>query len=121
MVLLSNQPKAKSRKERVAVIIKRPVQGEVIGSDGLRHLELGSRVEVSEETARMLAVLAGAAVYVDRDDDPSSNGAYTVTPLVQAAIDSELALIRKRDAAQAHALAIRQASEQALLEKYGRA
>ena len=67
MVLLAQRPKEKrAPKEQVEVFIIRNCLGPVVGVEGMQHLELGSRVKVTEEVARQLRLRdIGGIVVID--------------------------------------------------------
>lgn len=120
MVLLAQIPKRqRPPKASVPIIISRSCQGHLAGKTEMSHLELGSRVDVSEEEARQLVWWAGSALYVDSDDDDSPNKAYTLTPAREAPIKCEMALRAARKQQREEEERIARAQHQELLAKYG--
>ena len=120
MVLLAQRPKEKrAPKEQVEVFIIRNCLGPVVGVEGMQHLELGSRVKVTEEVARQLTRWGEAALYVDPTDDESPDKTYTLTKARAAPAESEMKLRQARDAQRAEEEAFAKASRRALIEKYG--
>lgn len=120
MVLLAQTPK-KQRvpKAAVTVMISRPCQGRLAGQEGMSHLELGDRVEVSEDEARQLVVWAGSAFYVDAEDDETPNKANTLTSAREAPIKCEMELRAARKKQRDEEERIARAQHQELLAKYG--
>lgn len=118
MVLLATQPRAKTSKSSVEVIIARPCMLIPVGVTTIQHAAIGSKMHLTEADARTLVMFAGKAFYLDREDDPTTDGRWTLSPETRGAIDAELALIAQRDAAQAHARAVQHAAELALIERF---
>jgi hypothetical protein len=122
MVLLAQIPKRNGPpKAEVEVFIIRSCLGEVVGTPGMQHLELGSKFKVSEDMAMQLTRVAGAAFFVDAEDDDSQDKRYTLTPQRRAPAESEQKLRRARAAQREEEEAFARASRRALIEKYGAA
>lgn len=120
MVLLAQIPKKqRPPKAEVSIIIKRSCTGRLVGQEGMSHLELGSRVKVSEEEARQLVWYADSAYYLDREDDESVDKILTLTPEREAPIKCEMELRAARQQQSEEEARIARAQHQELLAKYG--
>jgi hypothetical protein len=94
----------------------------------LEHRAAGEVRTVSNELAFDLAVMCGAALYVNAEDDPSPNKAYSLTPEKKAALDCETgarkaAQARKEQAEQdaAEELQYARAARRELIARHGQA
>ncbi len=96
MALMTNRPETRAPKEKVSIIIIRSCLGRPHGAPELplQHLELGTKVEMSEQEARQIVMFGAAGLYIDRKDDPS-RGAWTLTPDRQRALECEVAMVRQ--------------------------
>jgi hypothetical protein len=122
MVLLAQIPKTRrTPKAEVEVIIIRACLGRPVGCGEVQHLEIGQRVKVNEAESRQLVWAAGAALYVDADDDASSTRQFTLTKEALAAIEANAASLREREQGRAEDLAYQRAQRRQLIEKYGTA
>ena len=122
MVLLAKQPPSdRPAKAEVEVIIARSCLGVVVGEVENKHLELGSIVKVTPDIARQLALVAGAALFMDGADDPTPERLCTLTPKKRTAIDNEARMLKERESKRLKDAAIVEAGRVALLEKYGAA
>lgn len=120
MVLLATPIKSKrAAKVAVEVIILRSCVGRPLGSDGVQHLELGSRVKVEPKEAETLVLWGGgAAKFADPADDDTPGRIYTVTPEDQAAIRCTMEQRAQRQAEQDELRRFQQAERRALIDKY---
>lgn len=120
MVLLAQLPKRnRPPKAEVEIFMIRSCLGEIVGTEGMQHLELGRQVKVTEDMARQLTRWAGSAYFVHGEDDDTTDKHYTLTPERRAPAECEQRMRQQMVAKRKEEEAFVQASRRALIEKYG--